>query len=104
MEAPEHFATSPDTFIGPAQLQTQRKKKQNRRALILSTLPLDFLNLSITDMDPMQMELTTATLNHLQVNSATEHKYSKLGAEALYLTPDLTIHEHAEKHSSIRTQ
>ena len=104
LDALNHVTTNPAISKDAAQISQYNKKRHTLRAIVLSTVPSDILNLLSIRPDPSPKDLIDAVLNHLQTNTATDHKYLKSEAENLRLISGMTIDEYVLKHNSLRAR
>ena len=104
LDALDHVTTNPAIPQDAALIPQLNKERHTLRAIVLSTVSSDILNLLTIGPDPSPKDLIDAVLNHLQTNTATDHKYLKSEAENLRLTSDMTIDEYVHKHNSLRAR
>lgn len=87
LNALDRVTTNPAILQDGAHI-TQFKKKEHalRNIVRFSTVPSDILNLFTIGPEPSPKDLIDAVLNHIQTNTATNHKYLKSDAENIRLT------------------
>lgn len=88
-----HVSTNPAIPEDAAQLPQYNKKRYILRAIVLSTFTSDILIFLSIGPGPSPKDLIDAFLNHLQANTAIDHKYLKSEVENLRLASGMIIDE-----------